>query len=253
MSNNNVSVLFIGESWFVHTVESKGFDFFSFDSYDTGIQYIQKALSGPGFSFTHLPCHLVETEFPATVAELREKYDVILISDIGTNTFLLPMKTFLQAETTPNKLEMMKEFVELGGGLGMIGGYLTYMGYEGKGKYKNTAIEEILPVTLQTGDDRQELPQGYSPDAIDLTHPLLAGFPEEWPLCLGYNKVTAKLEATVLASYRGDPCIALGSYGKGRTLAYTTDCAPHWSPEAFCSWPYYNTLWQNLVGWLASN
>jgi len=249
--DNKTSVLFIGESWFVHTVESKGFDSFSFDNYSTGIRYIQRALSLPEFSFTHLPCHLVESDFPTTAVELREKYDVILLSDIGANTFLLPMKTFLQVETTPNKLEMMKEFVLLGGGLGMIGGYLTYMGIEGKGNYKNTVIEEILPVLFQEGDDRQEIPQGFAPDAIDLGHPLLDGFPKEWPRCLGYNKAAAKPDATVLASYRGDPIIALGTFGKGRTLPYSTDCAPHWSPEEFCNWPYYNILWQNLVRWLA--
>ena len=103
--DNKTSVLFIGESWFVHTVESKGFDSFSFDNYSTGIRYIQRALSLPEFSFTHLPCHLVESDFPTTAVELRKKYDVILLSDIGANTFLLPMKTFLQVETTPNKLE----------------------------------------------------------------------------------------------------------------------------------------------------
>lgn len=247
-----LSILFIGESWFVHTEEAKGFDRFTADHYETGIQYIQKALDTPGIHFTHLPCHLVEYDFPKTAEELREKYDVILLSDIGTNTFLLPVETFLQAKTTPNKLEMIKDFVQMGGGFGMIGGYLTYMGIEGKGKYKDTVIEEILPVTLMSTDDRRELPQGFAPDELDLSHPVLEGFPEKWPLCLGYNRVSAKPGATVLASYQGDPIIALGHYGKGRTLAYTTDCAPHWSPEDFCNWPYYRVLWQNLARWLGT-
>ena len=48
----------------------------------------------------------------------------------------------------------------------------------------------------------------------------------------------------------GDPFIAVGEYGKGRSAVVTTDCAPHWAPPEFCEWKYYEKLWQNLVGWI---
>ncbi len=48
----------------------------------------------------------------------------------------------------------------------------------------------------------------------------------------------------------GDPFIALGEYGKGRSAAFTTDCAPHWAPPEFCQWDGYDVLFHNLAKWL---
>jgi uncharacterized membrane protein len=45
--------------------------------------------------------------------------------------------------------------------------------------------------------------------------------------------------------------IACGSFGKGRSVAFTSDCAPHWAPEAFITWEGYNKLWQQIVSWSA--
>ena len=58
-----------------------------------------------------------------------------------------------------------------------------------------------------------------------------------------------KPEACVAATVEGDPFIAFGSYGKGRSAVITTDCAPHWAPPEFCEWEYYNKLWQQIVDW----
>ena len=67
---------------------------------------------------------------------------------------------------------------------------------------------------------------------------------------MGYNKTVAKPEAEVVALVEENPFIALGSYGKGRSAAFTTDCAPHWAPPEFCEWEYYDKLWQGIVDWL---
>ena len=48
-------VLFIGETWMVHTVEAKGFDIFTADSYGTGTEYIKKALDTDEIEFHHIP------------------------------------------------------------------------------------------------------------------------------------------------------------------------------------------------------
>ena len=37
-------ILFVGETWQVHVQETKGFDVFTYDYYETAVQYIQKAL-----------------------------------------------------------------------------------------------------------------------------------------------------------------------------------------------------------------
>jgi len=248
----SLSVLFAGETWSIHTTEVKGFDQFTVSSYGEGIEYIQKAVRSNGHQFTHIASHRIPFDFPDTLSELR-KYDVVLVSDVGANTFLLHPDTFFHSIPTANKLQLIHDFVREGGGFGMIGGYLTFQGIEAKGKYKDTVIEKILPVKLLNGDDRVEMPEGsritIDPDA----HPILNGFPEVWPPIFGYNRLKAKPDASVLVEFEGDPIITLGSYGKGRTLAYATDCAPHWSPKEFCEWDYYRVLWGRLLEWLAGS
>ncbi len=246
-------ILFIGESWMVHVQETKGYDVFTYDYYETATEYIQKALTeGTKHEFKHLPSHLVESEFPKTKEELAE-YDVVMISDCGANTFNLPMSTFIQLKQNQNKLQMLQEYVRAGGALVMIGGYLTFQGIEAKGAYKNTYVEETLPISLLHGDDRMERCQGVYPKVELPDHPVLKGVPKEnWPCVLGYNYLIAKENTDTIVSVEGNPMIVLGTYGKGRTCAYATDCAPHWSPIEFCTWEGYKPLWNNLVEWLTN-
>ena len=249
--NKKINVLLIGESWMVHTIETKGFDVFTADHYDTGIQYIQPTLTTDEITFTHMPCHTVSTDFPQTVEGLLQ-YDVILISDIGANTFLLPVETFLQGKPSVNKLTLLRDYVRAGGGLCMIGGYLSFMGIEGKGRYNGTPIEEVLPINFLTYDDRQEHPEGITVSIDPASHEIFRGTDGVFSGILGYNKAVAKPDCNVIAAFEnGDPYIALGQFGKGRSIASTTDCAPHWSSPDFCQSENYRTLWQNMVKWLA--
>lgn len=244
-------ILFIGESWMVHVQETKGFDVFTYDYYETATEYIEKALTcGSDNCFVHLPSHLVESDFPKTAEELAQ-YDVVMISDCGANTFNLPMNTFTRLNKSENKLKMLQDYAANGGAVVMIGGYLTFQGIEAKGAYKNTYMEELLPVTLLSGDDRMERCQGVYPTVLLPEHPILANVPKEnWPCIYGYNKLLPKENTEIVAEVDGDPMIVLGTYGKGRVCAYATDCAPHWSPVEFCTWEGYAPLWNNLVDWL---
>ncbi len=67
---------------------------------------------------------------------------------------------------------------------------------------------------------------------------------------LGYNRTVAKEEADVVALVDGDPFIAFGTYGKGKSAVFTTDCAPHWAPPEFCEWSEYDKIWKGIVDWL---
>lgn len=246
-----IKVLFIGESWMVHTVEAKGFDTFSADSYGIGTLYVQAALSTEDIEFHHLPCHLVDMEFPSTMEKLKE-YQAVFISDVGANTFLLPVETFLQCKKTPNKLKMLKDYVLEGGGLCMVGGYLSFMGIEGKGRYHNTPVEEVLPVNFLPYDDRVEHPEGIEVKVDSKSHDILEGVPAVISGILGYNRALPKEECQVLAQYDGDPIITIGEFGKGRSIAYATDCAPHWCAAEFCETDGYKRLFQNMVKWLSN-
>jgi uncharacterized membrane protein len=248
--DKKIRTLLIGESWTVHTVEAKGFDIFTFDYYDVGTKYISEALSTDEISFEHLPCHKVESDFPKTIDELCA-YDVIFISDIGANTFLLPMKTFLQHKMTSNKLMMLQEYVKRGGGLCMVGGYLSFMGIEGKGKYYKSPVEEVLPVNFYPHDDRAEHPEGVNVTIDSNAHAIFKGMTGGISGVLGYNRAILKEGCRAIAEYDGDPFISIGEFGKGRSIAYATDCAPHWSPASFCESDDYKILFSNMAKWLA--
>lgn len=150
-----------------------------------------------------------------------------------------------------NRLKVTRDYVEQGGGFCMIGGYMTFQGMEAKGKWKDTVIENILPIELLRGDDRTEVPEGADLSCVPDSHPVLAGLPKTWPYILGYNKLIARPDSKVLVEYEGDPIISIREYGRGRTMAYAMDCAPHWAPAAMYEWEYYPKLWDNIVSWLA--
>jgi uncharacterized membrane protein len=211
---------------------------------------MRRVFDAAGVDVTHIPCHRVPFDFPNTLEALSQ-YDAVLFSDVGSNTFLLHPDTTRLCKRTPNLLKLVRQYVEAGGGFGMIGGYMTFQGIEAKGKYKDTPIEEILPVNLLPYDDRAETPEGADLRVCMADHPVLMGIPGELPFILGYNRTIAKSGADVLVVNGDDPIIAAWSVGRGRTVAYATDCAPHWAPPAMTEWEHYPALWKNIVEWLA--
>lgn len=240
-------VLFIGESWFFTTTEAKGTDQFTISGYETEIRRIKKYMAEYA-DITHIPAHLISDEFPSTLEEMG-KYDIIIISDVGANTFLLHPDTFFRCKAVMNKLELIAQYVAAGGAFGMIGGYMTFMGIEGKARYKNTVIEDILPVRMKERDDRMECPQGLVPQTVNYGHPVMKGLTGAWPMLLGYNQVAAKDTGEVLMAYKQDPILVTGTYGKGRTFAWMSDCAPHWMPDEFCSHEMNKKMWKQLFCW----
>lgn len=245
-----IRVLLAGESWVSSTTHYKGFDFFSSTAYDTGLFYLQQAMSAAGIDFSHLPNHLADKEFPNTLESLG-KYDVIILSDIGANTLLLHPDTWLRGRSTPNRLRLLKEWVEQGGGLAMCGGYYSFAGMYGAAKYYRTPIEEVLPVNIYTFDDRLETPEGTVPEIVDANHSILSGISAPVPSVLGFNEVTLKPDAQLLARAGSHPLLAVRTVGKGRTLVWASDIGPHWCPEPFVTWDGYGRLWAQAVAWLA--
>ena len=245
-----LNILFVGESCFYTTTEYKGLDHFSETNYNESARIMREMFLGLGHNFTHIPCHLIARDYPSDIDALL-KYDVVLFSDVGSNSFLLLPEMCKTGKRIVNRLALTKQYIAQGGGFGMIGGYLTFQGMEAKGKWKDSHIEQALPVNLLWGDDRCEVPEGADLCCDPSSHPALNGLPTQWPYILGYNKLIAKEGADVLVKFNGDPIITLGTYGDGRTLAYATDCTPHWAPAAMHTWEYYPKLWDNLVRWLA--
>lgn len=246
---NSVKVLFAGESWMTHSVHVKGFDSFDMSSYHEGGTAMIAAMRAGGVEVIYQPSHVAMNDFPYE-REVLDKFDVVILSDIGANTLLLPDRVSIRSEPSPNRLHLIRDFVIGGGGLLMVGGYLTFQGIQAKGNYKGSAVEEVLPIELFAHDDRNEQPQGVTPTIVEAGHPVLAGL-SNWPQFLGYNRSTARPDATVLAQFGDDPFIAVREPGQGRSAIFSSDCGPHWGPPAFVSWSGYGPLWINLVMWLA--
>ena len=213
-----VSVLLAGETWMTHSVHHKGFDTFVTSEYVTaGVEFCD-ALRDAGHTVLRVAAHEVGTEFPGTVEELGD-VDVLVLSDVGANTFLLGPRTFNRSELAPNKLL--------------------------------APLADVLPVEIGTGDDRVERPEGVAP-VCRPGHSVSAGLEGVWPPLLGWNKVRARSEGRVLASCDDDPLLVVGAFEAGRVAAFASDLAPHWAPPGFLDWEGYPRLWDQLVIWLAS-
>jgi uncharacterized membrane protein len=243
-------ILLAGESWVSATSHFKGFDFMITTNYDTGLPYLRKALETADVALTHIPNHLADREFPDSL-EALSGYDVVILSDIGSNTLLLHPDTWLHSKVTPNRLKLLKEWVVRGGGLAMCGGYYSFAGLYGAAKYYRTPVEDVLPVNILTFDDRIEIPEGAVPEVVEPMHPILEDMPRDWPVLLGLNELVVKSDARLLVKANGHPLLAVRNVERGRTLAWASDIGPHWCPAEFATWDGYTRLWIQAIEWLA--
>lgn len=244
-----MKILLVGESWVSASVHYKGFNQFSSAFYEEGHKALSDALRNSGIDVLHIPSHAVATEFPETVGEL-DRFDVIIISDVGSDSFLLAPQTFIRGERMPDRLSVIRDWVRRGGGLLMIGGYLSFSGFNASARYWASQLADVLPVDMRRWDDRVEAPDGAFPEVALRRHPIVDGLPEEWPPMLGYNEVSAKPSADVIVGIRGDPLLAVWSHGDGRVAAFTSDCSPHWASPEFLNWTGYEQFWHQLTMWL---
>lgn len=244
-------VLLVGESWFVYSVHQKGFDTFTTTEYTEGGTEFVAALRAAGHDVTHLPSHMIETSFPTSTAELQEVADVVIISDVGANSFLLSKATFNDSRVEPDRLSAIRDFVLAGGGLLMVGGYMTFSGIDAKARWAFTPVQEVLPVRVLERDDRVEMPSGCTPAKTE-DHPITRPLSAQWPNLLGINEVEPLPESTVLATASAHPLLVVSAAGNGRTAAFTSDLAPHWATPEFLAWDGYAPLFDNTVRWLAN-
>ncbi|MCP9485273.1 MAG: glutamine amidotransferase [Gaiellaceae bacterium MAG52_C11] len=243
-------VLLAGETWLSYGIHQKGFSAYTTGSYDDGSREFRAALEQQGWTVEHIPNHAATEDFPSSRQALLE-HDVVILSDIGAETLLLHPDTFVRGQRTPNRLREIADWVGAGeGGFLMIGGYMSFSGFEGKARFHGTPIEEVLPIRMLGYDDRAETPEGVTPNITTPGHPILAGLPTEWPHFLGYNRV-APTRGTTLLAFGADPLLIVDSHGKGRVAAFTSDCSPHWGSPEFMDWDGYAPFWDQLLAWLS--
>ena len=169
-------------------------------------------------------------------------------------------------------LENIRSYVEEGGGLAMLGGTASFS----SGGYYGTPVATALPVELYGPFDSGPIldTQKFSPvlTKAGTMHPVTSlryaaddniALWKALPQLEGVNIVAgAKPDATVLAYHpklktkagKPMPVIVAGDYGKGRSLAVTTDTLWRWGFVA-ASRPgdngrHYTKLWENAMRWL---
>lgn len=255
--SGSMDVLLAGESWVTNEVHAKGFDQFVNWGYHLGAGHLVQALAGSQFNLTYMPSHLALRDFPLQLDELQ-RYQAVILSDIGSNTLLLHPDAYVHGKPTPNRLKLIRSYVEAGGGLIMMGGYYSFQGINGAARYHGSPVEDVLPVKIQPWDDRIEVPEGFAPQvaAGGVGHPILDGISNDWPLLLGLNEVECKQGSGVellleAPTDRGNrPLLVVGRYGAGRSLAWMSDIGPHWLPDTFAAWPGYSRLWRQALRWV---
>jgi Mg-chelatase subunit ChlD len=94
-----------------------------------------------------------------------------------------------------------------------------------------SAIKEDLYGSVQTGD-----------------HPMLSGYRDaDLPFTLGYVMTEAKPTAQLLLAVEtGDPLLAIGRYGLGTGMAYTSDLTEKWGGE-WLAWDGCGKFWAQAL------
>ena len=161
--------------------------------------------------------------------EELKNFDVVVLDDFSHRAYFNPVY-----------LERVRDFVRDGGGLAMFGGSRAF----DSGGYGDSALRDVLPVELDgKGNYQSRGPVHAALTAAGKKHPITRLLPdpkvneETWskmPALSGLNQVRSVrgetlLTATGEGSQTGAPLLAIGRFGKGRTLALMTDDAWRWN------------------------
>ncbi len=200
--------------------------------------------------------------FPKTRAQLFA-YDAIIMSNVGRRRF------------TDEQLALIDDWIsKRGAGLCMTGGPSSFA----DGQWRGSVVADMLPVTFAVADKSwSSVPRlAVRPEPEAIRHPIwsivsdakqndtiLASLPSFTAVHRG---LSAKQTAQVLAIGRlGNaadsapiPVLAVGAYGKGRTMAAMISLNPQSSPTFASRWGqsdnrYYAKFWRNAVYWLTEN
>jgi hypothetical protein len=193
---------------------------------DGPARYLAGIMQHYGLPFDH-----IADDCPPGQAFAGRDYGLCVISDYPSANF------------TRDQMEHVAARVRRGAGLVMLGGWRSFHGQAGE--YHLTPLAEVLPVEMQSSDDRFNSAYPCVMNKIG-AHPIVDGLPFDRPSSVGgFNRLRARDEAAVVLTaiqftservdgefrfLRGEeaPLLVVGSHGEGRTAAFATDVAPHW-------------------------
>jgi uncharacterized membrane protein len=181
----------------------------------------------------------------------------IIVSDVEAKCFHLYPEFFDRGArknevlTCPDRLDFLKQWIRDGGGLMMLGGWLSFSGVQERGGWRRSRLAEALPVECLVGEDLVESSAGFHAEVAIPGHPLAKGLPwQSFPPIFGYNELIPRPGAEVVVRVKetGHPLVVAGDFGKGRIFIYASDPAPHWGIN-FEIWKGYDAFWQRAAGW----
>lgn len=195
---------------------------------------------------------------PGAYETILDQNDIIIFSDVDAKLFQLAPNFFDRKQfgkdilTFPDRVRLTVEANRAGKSMMFLGGWLSFTGEMGKGGWNRTRLREILPVQCLDYEDLIESTEGF----VGIYHQTEGfGFPDvdfrTMPPFLGYNQVKPKDDCPVVLRVHEtkDPLLAIGQNGKGKTLAYMSDPAPHWGCN-FVYWKDYNAFWLRCLNYL---
>jgi uncharacterized membrane protein len=239
------------ETPFNHAV--KGLDFINYG------HWLLEAIEGDrAFQVKSVPTWDFYNLEPGGYESVLAEHDILIFSDVEAKNFQLNPAFFnrklfgTRVLTFPDRTKLTVDAVKAGKHVMFLGGWLSFNGELGKGGWGRTPLREILPVHCLDYEDLRESTEGFRAEPVMKDHPLLKGLRlSSMPPVLGYNRVRPREGCPVIARWQpeGDPAIAVGQFGRGRVLAYTSDPAPHWGCN-FVFWKQYRRLWLNACRWL---
>ena len=195
---------------------------------------------------------------PGEYEKILDQHDIIIFSDVEAKNFQLAPSFFDRSQfgkkplTFPDRVRLTVDAIKSGKHAMFLGGWLSFNGEMGKGGWGRTGLREILPVECLEYEDLCESTEGWTATPKIENSPFLGGVNlAQMPPILGYNKVKPRQNCDVIATWSGteDPMLAVGTFGKGKVAAYTSDPAPHWGCN-FVYWDQYQRFWLNLADWL---
>ncbi len=197
---------------------------------------------------------IMEKGFPTGKPELF-RFKAIILGSVEASFF------------TFDQLRMISDFVsQRGGGFLMLGGKNSF----GEGGYRNTPVEELLPLNIREASGFKELEFKARPTSYGFLHPALRLSSSEeqnrkrWdsaPALSGFNPTFGlKPGATLLAKSgatdsRGESAdiLAFQRYGKGKSMALAAADTWRWKMGLDHADNMHPLFWKQMLRWLVSD
>lgn len=137
---------------------------------------------------------------------------------------------------------------------------LREMADEGGGTFYQTNDPNMLPkvflndIKVSTGEKtlKEETQYDVRKGPAGIVSTSLQSFPTVKGYVQTKPKESSKLELIAYAGQSAEPLLASGNFGKGKSIAFTSDASGRWSAE-WIAWPRFRQFWSEVVQSMTEN